>query len=119
MTANVGVIIGPMLGGLTSDPVAAYPELFGRVQWLERFPYSPPNIIGAMILGAASLSVWLGMEEVTWQIFIKGIIILTTIDSCKLYSPGRLWYQVESQSHIPVEVVARQEKRRRTCLYGY
>jgi hypothetical protein len=64
MTANVGVIIGPMLGGLTSDPVAAYPALFGEVKWLERFPYSPPNIISAIILATASLSVWLGMEEV-------------------------------------------------------
>ena len=64
MTANIGVIIGPMLGGLTSDPAAAYPSLFGGVQWLEKFPYSPPNILSAIILACASLSVWLGMEEV-------------------------------------------------------
>ncbi|EPE29375.1 MFS general substrate transporter [Glarea lozoyensis ATCC 20868] len=63
MTANIGVIIGPMLGGLTSDPVAAYPGLFGGVKWLEKYPYSPPNILSAMILAAASLAVWLGMEE--------------------------------------------------------
>lgn len=64
MTANIGVIIGPMLGGLTSDPVVAYPGLFGGIKWLEKYPYSPPNILSAIILACASLAVWLGMEEV-------------------------------------------------------
>ncbi|KAH6674333.1 major facilitator superfamily domain-containing protein [Halenospora varia] len=63
MVANVGVIIGPMLGGLTSDPVAAYPGLFGGIKWLETFPYSPPNILSAIFLAFASLAVWLGLEE--------------------------------------------------------
>ncbi|KAF4627682.1 hypothetical protein G7Y89_g10471 [Cudoniella acicularis] len=63
MTANIGVIIGPLLGGLTSDPVAAYPGLFGGIKWLEAFPYSPPNILSALFLAFASLAVWLGLEE--------------------------------------------------------
>lgn len=64
MTANIGIIIGPMLGGLTSDPANEYPKLFGGIKWLEKYPYSPPNIISAAILVVASISVWLGMEEV-------------------------------------------------------
>ncbi|CAG8983517.1 hypothetical protein HYALB_00004318 [Hymenoscyphus albidus] len=63
MTANIGIIIGPMLGGLTSDPANVYPNLFGGIKWLEKYPYPPPNIISAMILVIAFISVWLGMEE--------------------------------------------------------
>ncbi|KAG9231953.1 major facilitator superfamily domain-containing protein [Amylocarpus encephaloides] len=63
MTANIGVIIGPMLGGLTSDPVVAYPRLFHGVKWLERYPYSPPNILSAFVLAAATIAVFFNMEE--------------------------------------------------------
>lgn len=64
MCANIGVIIGPMIGGLTSDPAGNYPSLFGGIRWLEKFPYSPPNLISAMFLWAAVLAVFFGLEEV-------------------------------------------------------
>ncbi|TVY21464.1 putative membrane protein, partial [Lachnellula arida] len=63
MCANIGVIIGPMIGGITSDPVASYPSLFGGVAWLERYPYSPPQVISACILCAAAIAVFFGLEE--------------------------------------------------------
>ena len=55
MVANIGVIIGPMLGGVTSDPAGNYPNMFGKIAWLERFPYSPPNLISAIFLFCAAL----------------------------------------------------------------
>jgi MFS family permease len=64
MCANIGVIIGPVLGGLTSDPAANYPHLFGGIKWLEEFPYSPPNLLSAIFLGSAALAVFFGLEEV-------------------------------------------------------
>lgn len=66
MCANIGVIIGPMIGGLTSDPVASYPSLFAGNKWLEKFPYSPPQIMSALILGIAATSVFFGLEEVSF-----------------------------------------------------
>ena len=65
MCANVGVIIGPMLGGLTSDLAATYPDVFGGIAWLQRFPYAPPNILSAMFLTSAALLVFFGLEEVS------------------------------------------------------
>lgn len=65
MCANIGTIIGPMLGGLTSDPAANYPSLFGGIPWLEKFPYSPPNILSAIFLTCAALGVFFGLEEVS------------------------------------------------------
>lgn len=64
MVANVGVIIGPILGGLTSDPASNYPTVFGGITWLEKFPYSPPNLLSAMFLTCASLGVFFALEEV-------------------------------------------------------
>lgn len=68
MCANIGVIIGPMLGGLTSDPVANYPSLFGGIAWLEKYPYALPNIISAVFLTSAVLGVFFGLEEVSYSI---------------------------------------------------
>lgn len=67
MVANIGVIIGPIIGGLTSDPVANYPGLFGGIKWLERFPYSPPNLISAFFLSFAVIVVFFGLEEVSFN----------------------------------------------------
>jgi hypothetical protein len=64
MCANIGVIIGPMIGGLTSDPAANYPSLFGGIEWMKRFPYALPNLISAVFLTSAALSIFFGLEEV-------------------------------------------------------
>jgi hypothetical protein len=65
MVANIGVIIGPMLGGITSDPAGSYPNLFGGIAWLEKFPYSPPNLLSAIFLSFAALGVSFGLKEVS------------------------------------------------------
>ena len=65
MCGNVGVIIGPLLGGIMSDPAGTYPSIFGGIKWLEKFPYSPPNLLSAIFLMSAVLTVFLGLEEVS------------------------------------------------------
>ena len=65
MCANIGVIVGPLIGGITSDPAANYPDLFGGIRWLEKFPYSPPNLLSAIFLCSALLLVFFGLEEVS------------------------------------------------------
>ncbi|KAH6899872.1 major facilitator superfamily domain-containing protein [Thelonectria olida] len=63
MTFNVGVIIGPIMGGLLSDPAGSYPNLFGSVPFFLQFPYALPNIISSVFLACAAACVWLGLEE--------------------------------------------------------
>ncbi|KAI2640154.1 major facilitator superfamily domain-containing protein [Xylaria nigripes] len=63
MTFNIGVIIGPIIGGTLSDPAGSYPNLFGSVELFKKFPYATPNIVSAMLLGAAMLLCWLMLEE--------------------------------------------------------
>ncbi|KAI8624812.1 MFS general substrate transporter [Xylariaceae sp. FL1651] len=63
MTFNIGVIIGPILGGVLSDPAGSYPNLFGNVNFFLKFPYAAPNIVSAMFLGTALLMCWMMLEE--------------------------------------------------------
>ncbi|KAI7700940.1 MFS transporter [Hortaea werneckii] len=72
MTFNIGVIIGPLLGGLLADPVGSYPEIFGPggslgvkdgVGWLRKWPYALPNVVSAGFLFCSALGVVFGLEE--------------------------------------------------------
>jgi len=87
MCANIGVIIGPIIGGLTSDPASAYPRLFGGIAWLEKFPYSPPQVFSAIFLGCAALAVFFGLEEVSSLSVVTSFIHLKDLDGT---SRGRL-----------------------------
>lgn len=73
MCFNIGVIIGPVLGGLLSDPVASYPSVFGHnsviggkegVWWLQHWPYALPNLMSAVFLFISATGVVFGLEEV-------------------------------------------------------
>jgi len=66
MCANIGSIIGPILGGLLADPAASYPSWFGGIKWLESHPYAPPNLLSAFFLASAWLWVFFGLDEVSF-----------------------------------------------------
>ncbi|KAF2181058.1 MFS general substrate transporter [Zopfia rhizophila CBS 207.26] len=72
MTFNIGVIIGPILGGILADPVGSYPSVFGPgsliggkdgVQWMTKWPYALPNIISATFLFISACGVVFFLEE--------------------------------------------------------
>lgn len=65
MTFNVGVIVGPIIGGLLADPAGSYSGVFGEVAFFRRFPYAMPNLVSAFFLFSASLAAWLCLEEVS------------------------------------------------------
>ena len=73
LTRGIGVIVGPILGGLLSDPVRSYPSVFGAksvfggengVWWLKHWPYALPNLMSAIFLFISAMGVVLGLEEV-------------------------------------------------------
>ena len=73
MCFNIGVIIGPVLGGLLADPVGSYPHIFGDdsvlggrngVWWMKHWPYALPNLLSALFLFGSAASVVLGLDEV-------------------------------------------------------
>jgi MFS family permease len=76
MCFNIGVIIGPVLGGFLADPVGNYPHLFGEnslfggkdgVWWMKHWPYALPNLISAVFLFSASAAVFFALDEVNYH----------------------------------------------------
>lgn len=72
MCFNIGVIIGPLLGGWLADPAGTYPGIFGPggsiggeegVRWLMKYPYALPNVINACFLLGSALAILFGLEE--------------------------------------------------------
>jgi hypothetical protein len=77
MTFNIGVIIGPILGGVLSDPAGSYPAVFGDVKFFRDYPYATPNILSASFLLCGVLFVWLNLEEVSCQSNFTRVRVLT------------------------------------------
>lgn len=82
MCFNVGIVIGPILGGVLADPVKSYPAVFGPgsfmggkdgVWWMRMWPYALPNILSALVIFSAALAVFLGLEEVSKLILFSPI----------------------------------------------
>ncbi|KAE8147963.1 major facilitator superfamily domain-containing protein [Aspergillus avenaceus] len=72
MCFNIGVIIGPVLGGMLADPVKSYPLLFGPgsvfggkggVEWMQYWPFALPNLLSALFILISLIAVFLGLDE--------------------------------------------------------
>jgi MFS family permease len=73
MCFNIGVIIGPSLGGFLADPAGNFPGVFGPgsvfggkdgVWWMQHWPYALPNLVSAVFISMSLAAVFLGLEEV-------------------------------------------------------
>jgi len=72
MCFNIGVVLGPILGGALADPINSFPHLFGPnsvvggkdgVYWMKHWPYLLPNLLSATFIITAALAVILGLDE--------------------------------------------------------
>ncbi|KAL1877342.1 hypothetical protein VTK73DRAFT_8715 [Phialemonium thermophilum] len=57
-TGNLGLFLGPLLGGALADPARLYPSLFGRIQFFIDYPYALPTFaVAAISLSAVVLTI--------------------------------------------------------------
>ena len=72
LSFNIASLVGPILGGFMSDPVEAYPRLFGAhsifggqdgVGWMKATPYAFPNLLSSFLLFGAAIVVFFHLEE--------------------------------------------------------
>lgn len=81
MCFNVGVIIGPIFGGMLADPAGSYPGLFGPgsllggeggVWWMQHWPFALPNVLSAIFIFFSLIAVFLGLDEVVgFALYLK------------------------------------------------
>jgi MFS family permease len=119
---NVANVLGPILSGLLSDPVAAYPHLFGPnstfggaegIPWMEKYPYAAPNLLCSLLLVVEALLCTLFLDET-----LKGFteVELRTFDPVRI-AKG-IWnrlYQVKNKGY---KLVGETALARRGLLSG-
>lgn len=73
VTFNVGILIGPLIGGWLQDPIHTFPKLFGSnsrfggkngVNWMTKFPYALPNLLIGGLFVLTIIVLILGLKEV-------------------------------------------------------
>lgn len=60
---NVGIFIGPIIGGFLADPAAQYPGAFGGWKFLVDYPYAAPGFAISLIAATGVVTSILFLEE--------------------------------------------------------
>ncbi|KAH7033699.1 major facilitator superfamily domain-containing protein [Microdochium trichocladiopsis] len=60
---NLGILFGPLLGGVLADPAAQYPAVFAGVPFFEKFPYALSSFVVGLIGLSAAVTSALFVEE--------------------------------------------------------
>ncbi|KAK8066838.1 permease of the major facilitator superfamily [Apiospora hydei] len=60
---NVGITVGPLLGGVLADPAQQYPSVFGGVRFFEAYPYALPSFAVGVVGLTAVLTSAFFVEE--------------------------------------------------------
>ncbi|KAI9150091.1 Major facilitator superfamily multidrug transporter mfsB [Paramyrothecium foliicola] len=63
MAYNVAAISSPMVAGFLADLAGQYPDTFGNIAFLRRFPYAPPAIASGSVVLIAFLLVFFTLVE--------------------------------------------------------
>ncbi|KAF8245398.1 MFS general substrate transporter, partial [Wilcoxina mikolae CBS 423.85] len=63
MCFNIGIIVGPALGGLLADPASTWPGVFGGWEWCRRWRWALPNVVNAVLLASSFVAGLLFLEE--------------------------------------------------------
>ncbi|KAI3286717.1 hypothetical protein DTO002I6_8030 [Penicillium roqueforti] len=62
-SGNLGIFLGPLLGGALADPVRQYPGVFGNIGFFEKYPYVLSSFVVALIGATAAVSSACFVEE--------------------------------------------------------
>jgi MFS family permease len=61
--SNLGLFVGPIVGGVLASPSTQYPGLFGGVEFFERHPYALPGFATGTISATGAIIVALFLDE--------------------------------------------------------
>ncbi|BDD60732.1 hypothetical protein MPDQ_004639 [Monascus purpureus] len=55
-SGNLGIFLGPLLGGALADPVHQYPSAFGALRFFEDYPYALSSLVVALVGATAAVT---------------------------------------------------------------
>ncbi|KAJ5643623.1 uncharacterized protein N7484_006130 [Penicillium longicatenatum] len=62
-SGNLGIFLGPLLGGALANPAVQYPGVFGGIRFFEDYPYALSSWVVALVGATAALSSALFVDE--------------------------------------------------------
>ena len=62
-SGNVGIFLGPLLGGALADPAGQYPGAFGGIRFFEDYPYALSSLVVALVGASGALSTGCFVKE--------------------------------------------------------
>ncbi|KAK0384126.1 hypothetical protein NLU13_8215 [Sarocladium strictum] len=60
---SMGSVIGPSFGGSLSEPATQYPDIFGKIEFLKRFPFLLPNLVASIFFIVSTISAAFFLKE--------------------------------------------------------
>ncbi|RDB26338.1 Protein ZINC INDUCED FACILITATOR-LIKE 1 [Hypsizygus marmoreus] len=60
---SCGTTLGPIIGGMLSQPARSWPAIFGRVVFFHNYPYFLPCAVAALLALASGLIASIGLKE--------------------------------------------------------
>ncbi|PHH77388.1 hypothetical protein CDD80_665 [Ophiocordyceps camponoti-rufipedis] len=69
---NLGMFLGPLVGGALADPARTMPRFFGQVDVLIRHPYALSGLAVAVIIGGSALAAAVGLGETLPEKKLRG-----------------------------------------------
>ncbi|EJD35021.1 putative tetracycline-efflux transporter, partial [Auricularia subglabra TFB-10046 SS5] len=61
--ANVGIFVGPLIGGTLAEPARQFPNIFSCVKFLRNYPYFLPGFVTGLLTAAVALANMFWLEE--------------------------------------------------------
>lgn len=68
-TRNLGIFLGPLVGGGLADPAIQFPGAFGNVQFFIDYPYVLPTFVAGAICMTGTLASLFFLKEVRLKVF--------------------------------------------------
>jgi MFS family permease len=62
-SGNLGIFLGPLMGGALASPATQYPNVFGGIAFFEKYPYALSSMTVALVGATAALSSACFVEE--------------------------------------------------------
>ncbi|KIW17943.1 hypothetical protein PV08_05138 [Exophiala spinifera] len=60
---NLGILLGPAIGGVLSNPATEYPRLFGNFTLFKEYPYLLPTLVGGCVAAITSITCAVFIQE--------------------------------------------------------